>query len=61
MELKKLMIVYYQNLYYTQKLQKQAHNKGTQSKSYFSSDKIWLNSKYIKIKQNRKLELSYIS
>ena len=49
------MIVCQKNLYYTQKLQKRAHDKGVNLRSYASGDKIWLNSKYIKTKQNRKL------
>ena len=47
------MIVCRENLYYTQELEKQAHNKGIKPRSYTSNDKVWLNSKYIKTKQNR--------
>ena len=47
------------NLHYAQKLQKQAYNKGVKPKSYAPSDKIWLNNKYIKTKQNRKLEAKF--
>ena len=47
-ELKKLIIVYRENLYYPQKLQKQAHSRGTKSWSYDFDKKVWLNSKYIK-------------
>ena len=47
------------NLQYAQELQKQAHNKGTKPKKYAPSEKIWLNSKYIKIKCNRKLEVKF--
>ena len=49
-KLKELMTVCQENLYYTQKLLKQAYNKGVMSKNYIPDDKIWLNSKYIKIK-----------
>ena len=28
----------------------QAHNKGVKARSYISSDKVWLNCKYIKSK-----------
>ena len=49
-ELRKLVIVCYENFYYTEKLQKQAYNKGAKTENYAFSDKIWLNSKYIKSK-----------
>ena len=49
-ELKELMIVCQENLYHAQELQKRAYNKGVKSRSYPPSDKVWLNSKYIKIK-----------
>ena len=55
-KLRELMTVYQENLYYTQKLEKQAHNKGVNPKSYTPRDKVWLNSKYLKTKQNRKLK-----
>ena len=55
-ELRKLKKVYYQNLLYVQKLQKRAHVKEIKSHSYAPSKKIWLNSKYIKIKRNKKLQ-----
>ena len=58
-ELRELMIVCQENLYYTQKVQKQANDKGVKPRSYTSSDKVWLNSKYIKTKQNRKLEANF--
>ena len=55
-ELRKLMIVYRENLYHTQKFQKQAHNKGVKPRNYASSKKVWLNNKYIKTKRKQKLE-----
>ena len=54
-KVRKLITVYWKNLYHTQKLQKQAHNKDVKPKSYAPNNKVWLNSKYIKTKQNRKL------
>ena len=48
-----------ENLQHTQELQKQAHNKGIKPKSYVPNEKIWLNSKYIKTKRNRKLEAKF--
>ena len=44
-ELRELMIVYCENLYYAQKLQKRAHNKGVKLKSYAPVEIVWLNSK----------------
>ena len=55
-ELTKLMTICRKNLQHAQKLQKQACNKNLNPKSYAFSNKIWLNSKYIKTKSNRKLE-----
>ena len=55
-ELRELIIVCQENLYDAQKLQKQANNKSAKPRSYVPNDKVWLNSKYIKIKHNRKLE-----
>ena len=58
-ELRELMTVCRKNLYHTQKLQKQAHNKGVKPRSYAPGNKVWLNSKYIKPKQNQKLEAKF--
>ena len=58
-ELRKLIIVCQENLYYAQDLQKWAHNKRVKPRSYVPSNKVWLNSKYIKTKQNRKLEAKF--
>ena len=38
-KLRELMIVYRKNLYHTQKLQKQAHNKDIKRRSYVFSNK----------------------
>ena len=53
------MTICQKNLYHIQKLQKRAHNKGVKPKSHTSGDKVWLNSKYLKTKQNRKLEAKF--
>ena len=53
------MIVCQENLYYVQKFQKLAHNKGVKPQSYTFGKKIWLNSKYIKIKHNQELEAKF--
>ena len=58
-ELKELMDIYQQNLFYAQKLQKKAYDKVVKPQSYALGKKIWLNSKYIKTKQNRKLEAKF--
>ena len=58
-ELRELIIVWRENLYYAQKLQKHAHDKRVKSRSYASDEKVWLNSKYIKTKCNRKLKAKY--
>ncbi len=49
-KLKKLIKICYQNLLYIQKLQKKTYNKKIKSCSYSLDKKIWLNSKYIKMK-----------
>ncbi len=58
-ELRELMEVCYQNLFHAQKLQKRAHNNRVKSRSYAPGEKIWLNSKYIKTKRNKKLESKF--
>ena len=58
-ELRELMIVCRKNLHHTQELQKQGHDKGVKPQSYAPGDKVWLNSKYIKTKRNRKLEAKF--
>ena len=58
-DLRELMIICQKNLQHAQNLQKRAHNKSIKPRSYASDDKIWLNSKYIKTKRNRKLEAKF--
>ena len=58
-ELSELMKICQQNLLHTQELQKRAHDKGVKPQSYAPGKKVWLNSKYIKTKQNRKLEAKF--
>ena len=58
-ELRELMIVCRKNLYYAQEIQKRAYNKSVKPKTYTSGHKAWLDSKYIKIKQNQKLEAKF--
>ena len=53
------MFVYMKNLQHTQELQKRYYDKYAKPKSYVPGDKIWLNSKYIKTKQNSKLEFKF--
>ena len=58
-ELKNLMATCRENLQYAQELQKWAYDKRTKPRSYAPSEKIWLNSKYIKTKCNQKLEAKF--
>ena len=53
------MTVCRENLHHAQELQKRAYDKGTKPRSYAPGEKVWLNSKYIKTKQNRKLESKF--
>ncbi len=58
-ELRELMAVCRENLQHAQELQKQYHNKHAKPRSYAPSNKVWLNSEYIKTKWNRKLEAKF--
>ena len=58
-KLQELMTVCQKILHHAQELQKWAHDKGVKPKSYTPGDKIWLNSKYLKTKQNQKLEAKF--
>ena len=53
------MTVCWENPHYARELQKRAHNKGVKPSNYVPDDKVWLNSKYIKTKQNWKLEAKF--
>ena len=53
------MIICQENLHHAQELPKQAHDKGVKPRSYALSDKVWLNSKYIKTKYNQKFEAMF--
>ena len=58
-ELRELMIICQKNLHHAQELQKRAHDKGIKPWSYSFGEKVWLNSKYIKTKRNKKLEAKF--
>ncbi len=58
-ELRKLMEICCQNLLYAEELQKRADDKGVKSRSYAPGEKVWLNSKYIKTKRNKRLESKF--
>ena len=60
-ELKELMDICQQNLLHAQEFQIKAHDKSLQPRSYAPGEKIWLNSKYIKTKQNQKLKTKFFS
>ncbi len=53
------MIVCRENLQHAQELQKRYHNKHAKPRSYALDEKVWLNSKYIITKRNRKLEAKF--
>lgn len=53
------MIVRRKNLQHAQKLQKQHQNKHTKPGNYAPSDKVWLNSQYIKTKRSWKLKSKF--
>ena len=58
-ELRELIIVCQENLHHAQKLQKRAYDKRVKPWSYALGKKVWLNSQYIKIKYNRKIEAKF--
>ena len=58
-ELRELMVVCRKNLNNAQELQKRAYDKRVKLWSYAPGKKVWLNSKFIKTKQNRKLEAKF--
>ena len=58
-ELRELMIVCQENLHHAQERQKRAHDKGVKPWINAFSEKVWLNSKYIKTKRNRKWEAKF--
>ena len=51
-KLRNLIATYRENLQHAQKMQKQAQDKKTKPRSYAPSEKVWLNSKYIKTQCN---------
>ena len=53
------MVVCRKNLHHAQKLQKRVHNKRVKPQNYALSEKVWFNSKYIKIKRNCKLKTKF--
>ena len=58
-ELRDLITVCRKNLHHAQEFQKQAHDKSVKPTSYAPNNKVWLNSKYIKIKRSQKLEAKF--
>ena len=58
-ELRNLISIYRENLQHAKELQKRTYNKKIKPRSYALGEKIWLNSKYIKIKRNQKLEAKF--
>ncbi len=60
-KLRELATVCRKNLQHAQELQKQYYDKYAKPRSYAPGEKIWLNSKYIKTKQDRKLEAKFLA
>ena len=60
-KLQNLIAICQQNLYHTQKLQKQANNKRVKPQSYAPGNMIWLSNKYLKTKRNYKLEAKFFN
>ena len=58
-ELRELIVICCKNFYHAQKLQKRANDKSVKPRNFASNEKIQLNSKYIKTKQNQKLEAKF--
>ena len=58
-KLKKLLIVCRKNLQHVQDFQKRHNDKNVKLRSYAPGDNVWLNSKYIKTKRNRKLKAKF--
>ena len=58
-ELQTLIFLCKENLQHAKEIQKRYHDKLAKLESYAPGVKVWLNSKYIKTKQNRKLEFKF--
>ena len=58
-ELRALIEISCQHLLHVQKLEKRVYYKRVKDRSYTPGQKIWLNSKYIKIKWIKKLEMKF--
>ena len=59
-ELRELMTVCQQNIHHGQELQKRGYDKRVKPQSYAPNEKVWLSSKYLKTKQNHKLEAKFL-
>ena len=59
LELRELINIYHQNFLHIQDFQKQTHDKELKSWSFTLGEKIWLNSKYIKTKKDRKFKTKF--
>ena len=58
-EIKEPIDICQQNLLHAQKLEEKAYDQGVMTRSYAPGEKVWLNSKYINTKQNRKLKTKF--
>ena len=59
-KLRNLIAACQQYFHHVQELQKQAYNKVVKPRSYDSTHKVWPNSKHLKTKRNRKLEVKFL-
>ena len=59
-KLQELITMCQQNLQHVQEFQKQAHNKRVKPQSYVLGNRVWLSSKHLKTKQNRKLKAKFL-
>ena len=58
-ELRELIIVCQETIHHAQELVKRVYNKNIKCRCNAPNKKVWLYSKYIKIKQNRKLKAKF--
>lgn len=58
-KLRNLILVYQQNLFHIQELQKLTYDKSVKSRSNVLDKKVWFNGKYIKIEQNQMFKAKF--
>lgn len=55
------MLIFCQNLFYIEKLEKRTNDKSMKPWWYLLKEKVWFNSLYIKIKHNQNLEAKFFN